>query len=170
MNLAVCRFQRDAWIAGLPFFGLTSEDEPKGSAEDKRRRIALDLRSYVTITQRRCVSFGQRDKAELSSGRSNSFIKAQYCKVWDGRAADDCTRNVQRIKCADQFGGKGQARTANDVGAKSQNVPVVACADQTGAARGCSFRGDFIQHASPNKDPLAFHHREIGCKNDVRIA
>ena len=30
VNQAICRFQRDAWAAGLPFFGLTSEDQRKG--------------------------------------------------------------------------------------------------------------------------------------------
>jgi DNA-directed RNA polymerase len=30
MNQAVCRLQQDAWAAGFPFFGLTSEDQQKG--------------------------------------------------------------------------------------------------------------------------------------------
>ena len=30
INEAVYRFQQDAWAAGLPFFGLTSEDQRKG--------------------------------------------------------------------------------------------------------------------------------------------
>jgi DNA-directed RNA polymerase len=44
MNQAVYRFQRDAWAAGLPFFGLTREDQRKGLEKTMAFRFAQSVR------------------------------------------------------------------------------------------------------------------------------
>jgi DNA-directed RNA polymerase len=47
INQAVCRFQRDAWIAGLPFFGLKSEDQLKGLQKMMAFRFGQSVRLSV---------------------------------------------------------------------------------------------------------------------------
>src|SRR6266581_3170730 len=47
INQAVCRFQRDAWIAGLPFFGLKSEDQLKGPQKMMAFRFGQSVRLSV---------------------------------------------------------------------------------------------------------------------------
>jgi DNA-directed RNA polymerase len=44
INQAVCRFQRDAWIAGLPFFGLRREDQLKGLQKMMAFRFGQSVR------------------------------------------------------------------------------------------------------------------------------
>src|SRR5215467_13209589 len=47
INQAVCRFQRDAWIAGLPFFGLKREDQLKGLEKMMAFRFSQAVRLSV---------------------------------------------------------------------------------------------------------------------------
>lgn len=77
---------------------------------------------------------------------------------------------MESVKGANGFVGKRQAGALDDIGADSENVPVVRRLDKATSAALCLFLGNLVQRTSADDDTLAFDKSKVRGENELCAA